>query len=144
MASHKIPVEKGIYVRNTDHSRNKSKTLRKTHEILLHELGNTHKASIYLSRLEKDKPRYYHDNMRAMIEPVKKANCQCIEQAIDFCLENNVMNGYRFVEVLQYYQKENAAYGEKTIAQIPKLNNSFNYKDIQPKTSNINFYEKMI
>lgn len=144
LASHKIPTGKGVYVRNTDHRRHKSKTLGKMHETLLYELGNTHKASMYLGRLEKDKPRYYHDNIREMLEPVKKASCRSIEQTIDFCLENDVMNGYRFVEVLQYYQKEKVPHEEKTTGSIPKLSNSFNYQDLQPKTSNINFYENMI
>jgi len=144
LASHKIPIKKGIYVRNTDHGRTKSKTLRKTHETLLYELGNTHKASIFLSRLEKDKPRYYHDNMRAMVGCVKKASKHSIGLAIDFCLENDVLNGYRFVEVLHYYQKENTLEEEKKTANIPKLNNELNYSDIQPEISNINFYEKII
>ena len=70
LATHKIPNEKGVYVRNTDHGRIKSKTIRKMHETLLYDLGNTPKAEKYLNRLEKDKPRYYHDNLRVMLEPV--------------------------------------------------------------------------
>jgi len=144
LAKHKIPIEKGIYVRNTDHGRNKSKTLRKTHETILYELGSSHKTKLYLTRLESDKPRYYHDNIRVMLEPVKKASKYCIEQTLDFCIENNILNGYHFIEVLQFYQKEDSYKKEKSTCSVSIIDSKFDYKDIQPKTSNINFYEKII
>lgn len=144
LAKHKIPFGKGLYVRNTDHSRTKSKTLRKTHETLLFELGNTQKASVYLKRLEEDKPRYYHDNIRVMLKSVSKASKPNLEQTLAFCLENRVLNGYRFVEILQYYQKQTNSESENALPDIPKIAHAFNYQEIEPKTSNINFYEKML
>lgn len=145
LASHKIPAGKGTYVRNTDHGRSKSKTIRKMHETLLFELGGTQKAIKYLERLEKDKPRYYHDNIRVMLEPVKKASSQTVEKTINFCYENDVFNGYRFVEVLHYYKKEEDGYDAKGPVDIPKIDvSSIDYQAIQPQTSNINIYENMI
>lgn len=144
LAKHDIPLYKGIYVRNSDHKRAKSKTLARLHETVLHELGNTPEALEYLNKLEKDKPRYYRDNLGVMEEPIKQADSNSIENAIRFCLENNILNGHSFIEVLKYYQKQQQDNYELIAINIPKLDSKIDYQSLQPKTSNINNYENLI
>lgn len=144
VASHKIPVEKGLLVRNTDHVREKSRTLQQKHELLLHALNNTSKATAYLSDLEKDKPRYYHDNISVMLKAIDKATNATIVRTLDFCHENKVLNGYHFVDVLKHYQKE-----EEDILSCEKTHISEGVKSQQtesltPSVSSINFYEEII
>lgn len=144
IASHKIPVEKGVLVRNTDHVREKSRTLQQKHELLLHALDNTPKALEYLSELEKDKPRYYHDNISVILKAVSNVTNKVTGITLDFCLENRVLNGYQFVDVLKHYQKEE----ENTLScekiNISKVGKSRQTESLIPSVSNINFYEEII
>ena len=144
VATHKIPSEKGIYVRNTDHARVKSKRLQQTHELLLNALGNTPNAKEYLHRLQKDKPRYYHDNIAVMMKAVQDASGEIMNSTLSFCIENNVFNGYQFSEVLQHYQKEEDSTTIKSKVIINHVNKSQKLQSLQPTTSNINFYETII
>lgn len=143
ITSHKIPSGKGIYVRNTDHKRTKSKTIRQAHETLLIKMGDTPEATQYLDLLEKDKSRYYYDNIRVITASLSNVSQQSIEKALAFCLGNKVFNGYRFVDVLNYYKKEEMDCLEDT-AQIPVVDNDQSYHDMLPEKSNIELYENIV
>ena len=144
VATHKIPSEKGVYVRNTDHARLKSKRLQQTHELLLNVLGNTLKAKEYLTRLEKDKPRYYHDNIAVMMKSVQKASDEIINKTLSFCIENNVLNGYQFSEILHHYEKEEDIKTNSNKVKISQVKIIRESESIQAFTSNIDFYESII
>lgn len=144
ITTHKIPAGKGNLIRNTDHARSKSKRIQKTHEILLNTLGNTPLAKEYLAKLEKDKPRYYHDNITVMLKSIEKASDKPINNTLDFCSENNIFNGYQFSEVLHYYQKEEGGNVRYNKIRIGKVKKDTGRKSLQPSTSNISFYETLI
>jgi len=145
IAEHRIPVGKGQYVHNRDHVRPKSKTLTQLHNTLLHDLGGTPLAQEYLKQLEQNKGRYYHDNIRVISSAVENTADTQVQQALTFCLENKLYNGYRFVEVLRHYRKKEEHLNEPA-AHIPELDRQHkpSYDNLSPQTSDIKLYEQLI
>jgi len=144
MAQHIIPAEKGKYISNTDHKRTKSKTLQKAHELLVDELGQKDQGREYLEKLEKDKPRYYYDNVRVIRKGIQGANAPVLHKTVLFCLENKLYNGYSFIEVLGHYQKEEKAQTISSNIQIEGASGLKSLSGLSPATSDIDIYENIL
>jgi transposase len=145
LACHRISVNKGELVRNTDHSRNKSITLEQTYNEVLELLGNTEKAYIFLELLKVDKPRYYHDNLRAIKQGLPALSKEIIDKTIEICLENKTYNGYVFCEIADKYLQDHKQKELKisTPLKSDKINTAWQQLPMNPQTSNINTYEKL-
>ncbi|WP_052343197.1 hypothetical protein [Saccharicrinis fermentans] len=144
VASHKIPLGKGVLVRNTDHCREKSKTLQQRYELLLNAFGNTPESQSYLADLENDKPRYFHDNIRKILKAINNANDRVKTETLNFCIENKVFNGYRFAEVLAHLQNEEKQISEASKINISKVNVEPPKESIAPAQSSIEIYETLL
>jgi hypothetical protein len=107
ITSHKISVLKGETIRNTDHCRDKSKSQENTHNEVITLLGNTPKALIFLELLHADKPRHYHDNLRAIKLGIDLFPKEIIEQTIQICLENKAYNGKIFSDIANKLMRRN-------------------------------------
>jgi len=107
LTTHAVNDGKGELVRNSDHSRDKSSTFEENHQQVYLLLGSSQKAAMYLELLRKDKPRYYHDNLRAIIKGSKTIPGEFLLQSLTFCLENGLYNGNSFCQVAMNYQKMN-------------------------------------
>lgn len=145
LATHQVSSGKGDLVRNNDHTRDKSKSSAQNHQQAYRLLGSDEKASLYLELLRKDKPRYYHDNLRAIIKGIKDMPDEFIRQSLVFCLENGLYNGAGFCEVaIKYYKMSQQAKGSKiniTITDTSVLDNS---AGMGVQTSKIKTYENLI
>jgi len=146
ITSHKISVIKGETIRNTDHCRDKSKSQDKTNNDVLTLLGNTEKAHIFLELLHADKPRYYHDNLRAIKQGIDLFPKDIIEQTLQICLENKVYNGKIFSDIacnfMQQNKKSEILKIDKQIS-VNKTDNLKNKISEIPQTSNINVYTEI-
>jgi len=145
ITTHTLSMGKGELINNTDHRRNKSKTISQKHTEALQLLGGDEKAQLYLDLLHQDKSRYYYDNLRVILERLKTINQGFIRKSLVFCLENKLYNGYGFCEVAQKYQKENTTKThqeiDENLANNPDI---INQQDLQVQTSDINNYEKLL
>lgn len=144
ITTHTLSLGKGELIRNTDHRRNKSKTIDQKHTAVFELLGGNEKAQLYLDLLHQDKPRYYYDNLRVIVEKSKEVSKEFIQKSLVFCLENKLYNGYGFCEVAQKYQSESTAKNhqqiDESIANNPDI---INQQDLQVQTSDIDNYEKL-
>jgi transposase len=145
IATHPINIGKGELVRNSDHSRDKSKSYHESSQQVLQLLGGDEKGQLFLDLLRKDKPRYYHDNLKAIIKGTKDISTDIISKSLMFCLENKVYNGAGFCQVARNYLRE------KSSENSPKINRCVSYTegiknnaDINVPTSNINTYQKLM
>jgi transposase len=145
LTAHLLSSGKGELVRNSDHVRDKSSSFAQRHQQVYRLLGSDEKATLYLDLLRKDKPRYYHDNLRAIIKGTKDIPAEFIRQGLTFCLENGLYNGTGFCEVAMNYQKM------KLKNNNPKINIAVtdtsvldNSEGMSVQTSNIKTYENLI
>ena len=145
LTMHKISVNKGELVRNTDHCRDKSATIGQTYDEVLKLLGNTPKAQLFLELLKIDKPRYYHDNLRAIKQDMPSVPTEIIDRTIEICLESKTYNGNVFCEVANKYFKDKK--NENLKIPIPikqdKINTQWQQLQTTPQTSSIDTYEKL-
>lgn len=145
IAEHKKSLGKGEYIRNTDHVRAKSNKLQESEKTLLCKMNNTPESVKFLELFKKDKPRYYHDNVREILKHIDKYSASVIKKVIRLCLENEVFNANSFKEMLLYYRQEEE--DKFKVRNIKLPNTKSNYTDdksLVPKTSNINIYDQLI
>jgi len=148
IATHQISVNKGELVRNTDHSRNKSNTCEQTCKEVLDLFGNTEKSRIYIDLLRADKPRHFHDNLRAIKNKLVEVKKEIVEKTLEICLENKIFNGNTFCEIIdkQIKQQENETKFKifnPPASEIKKSDNR-HIININPQTSDINTYENIL
>jgi transposase len=145
LATHKISVNKGELVRNTDHSRDKSISIGHAQDEVLALLGNTEKTKLFLELLKEDKSRYYHDNLRAIKHGLSSVSKDITDKTIDICLESKAYNGYVFCEIAHKYMQEKK-HENLAMPMVPKpdkINAHWQELSINPQTSDINTYENL-
>jgi len=148
LATHEISSKKGGLIRNSDHAREKSKSCAEKHQQVYQLFGSNEKANLYLELLRKDKPRYYHDNLRAIIKGTEDIGEEFISESLDFCLENGVYNGADFSQIAMKYQQadlqKNSPVINIAIQATAGNHTAGNNPDENLQTSNIKTYENII
>ncbi len=144
LTTHELSLDTGRLIKNNDHKREKSKTLQKTYELVLHALNKIPEAEQYLADLEKDKPRYFHDNLRTIQTCIEKQPDDLVREALLFCIENRVFNGNRFSEVLNYYKNLQDQECIKVNMEIEPRISDMTCQSMTPKKSSIEEYESLM
>ncbi|WP_052343093.1 transposase [Saccharicrinis fermentans] len=145
LATHELSLDTGRIIKNNDHAREKSKTLQKTYELVFESLRYIPQAEQYLAAIEKDKPRYFHDNLRVIQKNIESSSQEIINLALLYCYENQILNANRFAEVLNYFENEQALKNVKhnVCIETGNLNKQQN-ADMQPQKRDINEYESIM
>ncbi len=106
ICTHKISLSKGQTIRNTDHKREKSQSLEQYRTDVLKLFGNTEESVLYITKLHKDKSRYFRDNLLHIIKNYKTYSDEVKKQSLLFCIENNIYNASALIKILDKNQKE--------------------------------------
>jgi len=144
ITSHDLYIGEGEYIRNTDFRRDKSKTLPQTYAEALERLGNTDKAEFYLELIQKDKIRYYHDNLRVIAKKIIGFAQIHIDKGLDYCMECQYYNANSLYETVSYIANQ-AEKKSKTKVNIECSQSTkiMEKATIKAEASNINTYEKL-
>ncbi len=143
---HEISIERGKYIHKSDHKREKSKTSESLKNSVLELIGDNKTSRLFLELTEKDKPRYYRDNLQVIIKKMREYPQEIIDESVLFCIENKQFNGLVLVQVIE---NKNLEKEKEEQVKLPNesINNrteiSDNKKDMNVKTSNITNYEKI-
>ena len=144
LTTHELSLDTGRIIKNNDHKREKSKTLQKTYELVLYELRHIPQGEQYLAEIEKDKPRYFHDNLRVILKSIQNHPTDIISPALLFCNENRILNANQFSEIVNYYKKQQDREGGLNMGIKPcNIGNRAN-QDMIPQVSSINNYESIM
>lgn len=139
ITSHTICILQGKYIRKTDHVRDKSKTLNENRIKSIEILGNTAPAKLFILRIEQNKKRYLHDNLRAIIKGIN-TDCQLtIQKALAICLEHKLYNANKLIELVNFHKQQNK---QNVDFDLSKINLPQEAMEM-PKTSNIQTYENL-
>ena len=142
---HLICKEKGRVIVNTDHRRDKSRTI----DNLLLEVALTFpdydKAVLFLENIRKEKRRYARDQFMAIRKAVARANPKSVLKALTYCMDNNIHNASDFEAVMDKHIRENK-HNNQTSAPVKQASLSMNriVSEVMPNTSNIVDYEKIM
>ncbi|HJN06866.1 MAG TPA: IS21 family transposase [Bacteroidales bacterium] len=140
ITEHQVSHLKGRLISKTDHSRDKSKSIKQREDQVRQLLGNSEKGNYFLQQIKTGKPRYYHDNLRLIIRKLKEKEIKYIELALDFCLENELYNANRLAELVKYYRVQDQDQIPHSITRVNLPQKAYSL----PQTSNINTYESLI
>jgi transposase len=147
LAVHTISVLKGRLITISDHKRDKSKNLEQRKIEVMVRLGETEMAREFIEALARSKPRYLNDNLRTLLLKLNNPEQAILNQALDYCLNNQVYNAMRFVEIINHYQGLEVT--EKHQAHLSSQTHLNSYtlpKQAHqvPETSQINIYQKIL
>lgn len=142
---HPLCYQRGMTIRNSDHTRDKSQSLSQLKESTLQMFPDKSKGGEFIDWVEKEKPRYLRDNLLVLKKYLPGHEPGYIMQALDFCLETKVYNSSRMVELIKHFKQE----GEKSakpLSVIPEIvnNRCFNPTQFTPETSKIGIYESIL
>jgi hypothetical protein len=145
LAVHGLCYQRGKTIRNSGHSRDKSQGTAELKESVLQLMPDRAMAERYLEMLQKDKPRYFRDNLLVLKKRLPGIEPSALAEALGFCLENGVYNGDRLLEVYthclaQAQQREIA----KAVVAGMGAGASRDVLDIAPKTSELSIYETIL
>ena len=147
ICTHKICNEKGHTVRNTDHSREKSKTLEVYQKEVLNIFDNMEIAKEYFEKLYKNKSRYYRDNLQYIIKNHQIYSEGNKQESILFCIENKIFNAKSLIDILNKKEEENKK-AKEDLPEIKKLESKIKHieedKYNNVETSNIEQYEQIL
>ncbi|MCP3850049.1 MAG: IS21 family transposase [Gammaproteobacteria bacterium] len=143
IARHTLCVFKGKTIRNNNHLRDRSTSIDEKQKEILDHFNHDERLNIYLKSIRTDKPRYYHDHLRLLINLLKTSSTEQILSAVYKCQELNVYNLYEVKQLVIYQQKKQQNTTQATIA--PPANPEVSHlMDMQPHTSNIADYESIL
>lgn len=139
IAVHTICYLKGKIIRLSDHRRDKSLNSKQREEKSIELLGGGKKACDFIAKIKSTKARYLNDNLRLLVSKVNNYSSDTIKNTLDFCLENNIYNASRFLELADYFKSHEEKESQLTLikSDMPKA------AIISPMVSDINDYEIM-
>jgi transposase len=145
LTTHPLSYQRGMTIHNADHTRDKSHSIAQLKEAVLQMLPEKEKGALLIELITKDKPRYLRDNLLVLKKHLPEFAPGIIKESINFCLENNVYNATRFIEIAKYYTHEHMEQ-DKAKAIIPEvqIKEENSILKIQPQYSQIDIYEKIL
>ncbi len=143
LCTHALSTDKGRIIANTDHRRDKSKTVKKLLLDVAISFPDYDKALPYLEQLCNEKRRYARDQLTAIRKTIQKANPEHITKALAYCIKNNIYSASDFEAVINKYQQNGG--NQKVIVPEQPIN-SLNRKlhEIVPQKSDIENYDAIM
>ncbi len=143
ICSHPVSHLKGQTISNTNHRRDTSKSLNQMIQQAANCFTNQDLALKYFDQIRKKLPRYTRDHLQVILKAVTSIDKQTADKTLDFCLENKVLNGHEWEQVLNVFLHDSSY--SKIQDEVKLLDKCSLEKAGQtPQTSNIEDYENII
>jgi transposase len=148
LCRHQIPAGKGLKVMNTDHKRDKSKTI----EELMNQLSKQIDAGAsglavydWLEAIRSEKPRYIRDQLQLIREVIENTDASIVHKAIIFCHQNSVLSAMDFKAIVDQQLKQQTQQNkQEKIILLNPLSGIENKAHVQPEKSSIDDYEELL
>jgi transposase len=144
LCCHRLSVEKGKAITNTDHRRDKSLSVAQMIEELAGYFSDREKAIIYFKKIQSLLPRYTRDHLQVVKKAVKTVPKDIADQTLDFCMVNQNYCGNDFESVAAVLWDTTSLSQTQTTEIKPLQTTSRNKVNEEPQVSDINDYEAII
>ena len=150
IAEHTISQEKGKTIRNTDHLRDKEKSIQQIIDQVTELFSDKQSASIFLDKIYATKPRYIRDQLQVIKKVIAQTGINIAGQSLEFCLENKIFKATDFRDIaLMFYNNkkhQDATLAETLSEDAPMIINTpaAHLLNATPDTSQIKTYENII
>lgn len=106
LAEHKIFKTKGHLSKNSNHSRKDTDYINKLIENIVSLFPDTDKASKFLIRIKKEKPRYIRDQLKVIDIALESKEPETITKPLEYCIDNKLYSASDFWDIINFYDKE--------------------------------------
>jgi len=144
LCSHRLSVEKGKTISNTDHKRDKSLSIALMMEDLSGYFNDPQKASAYCEKIQGLLPRYTRDHLQLIKKAVTTLPKNIADQTLDFCVANQNYSGSDFESVAGVLWDKSTQITDQIPEIEPLRTTGQNKADETPQISDINDYQKII
>lgn len=145
LATHPLCFERGMFIRNTSHLRERNKNILELKNEVIQMMPDQEMSTLYIDKLSKEKSRYLRDNLLLLKKHIPGIEKDYLREATRFCFENNLFNAARLIEVAHHYQREAQWVGtDKVIVPDITLKKSLDTLDFIPQVSKITTYENIL
>ncbi|MFO7827963.1 MAG: IS21 family transposase [Bacteroidales bacterium] len=144
--SHTISSGKGEKIRNTDHKRDKSKSIDNLLIETAMKFPDYDLATKYLEEIRRIKNRYARDQLSAIYKAIEPVSPEIVIQTLKYCIDNAIYSAMDFIAVLEKnigQGKQNKQTGFKAPNKIQSCL-AKNIAELTPNTSNIIDYEQIM
>lgn len=141
LAIHTLSLEKGKLVRNSSHIRDTTSSLQALEDKVKNSLGASTVVDEYLEKLQRDKSRYYRDNLSLIERHLQSFSIETMQKSFSFCLEKGVYNAAVLIDVAKSLQKQNGETPPEMI--VTSLDNKININEMIPQKTDINVFNSI-
>lgn len=141
IARHQISYLKGEFIKNSDHRRDKSTAIGEKEKQAFALLGGDSQADQFLKAVHRDKPRYYHDHLRVIIDHLGSNKQKHLLQGLNYCIEHGLYNSNRLKEAVAYYRRQDDNSQQMSVNERVAMPDKAN---IEPEKTNLNQYESIM
>ncbi len=145
ICTHQLNLLSGQTIINSNHKRDNSKSMEQLREDVAGRFSCKEVAHEYLNHIKSTFPRYARDHYQAIEKALIKSQAgqKDIAKTLEFCIKNELFNGYEFEQVLLVITLPSMASGKaKSIVLLDKRN--LQKAGETPDKSDIHDYEKII
>jgi hypothetical protein len=145
LCTHALCTGKGRIIANTNHKRDRSKTIDNMLLEVAMAFPDYDNALLYLEQIRKEKRRYARDQFLAIRKAVEKASPESVLKALAYCMKNKIYSASDFEAVVDKHLRDNPG-SRKITLPAKRTAHSINKKihEIVPQTSNIIDYDKIM
>jgi len=143
ICSHNLSIEKGKTIINTNHRRDKSKSIEQMINAASMHFTDRQAALGYFKKIQAEMPRYTRDHLQVIKRSLKDVPRNIADKTLEFCLKNANYSGKDFESVLFVLWDANALQTEFADVK-PMGKNSIDKANQKPQTSDINDYQDII
>jgi transposase/predicted nucleic acid-binding Zn ribbon protein len=143
IARHEICLDKGQTIINNNHRRDRSAKIKELTAEVSQLFSDPQAAQKYLAQLQQSKPRYIRDQLLLIRKTASKSQTEQMDQALEFCLTNNIYNASDFSSVVEKIkQEENTPLPQVEDLVSPSID--LTQLTVQPYNSSITDYEAIV
>ena len=144
LTTHRLCHNRGETIRNTDHRREKSKSLETLKIEVLKLYSDVPSYKQHTALIETDKTRYYRDNLLKLKSGRKNLESTSIEEAIKFCITHDKFNANTMLEVAHSYQVREQTNKKSVRPNVEVFTDKSIKIDFAPQRSKISTYESIM
>ncbi len=144
LTTHRLSHNRGETIHNTDHRREKSKSLEVLKAEVTKLYSDVSSYEQYTALIEADKTRYYRDNLLKLKSGRRNLEATAIEEAIKFCITHDKFNANTMLEVAHSYQIREQANKKNVRPNVEVITGEIINKDFTPQRSKISTYESIM
>ena len=144
ICTHKKATGKGQTISNTNHRRDRSKSIQQMGELVTSQFSSLDKANRYLAEIKSRYPRYMRDQLQYLHKVLEQSNGASLnDKTLDFCLQNQLYSATEFVKVWHVLEAQQDV--RIKIPEIKPLGNNatFTKTNETPLISDIDDYESI-